>query len=231
MKASVLRLCSILVFLLLMIGCAGRSHENSNLLTVAALQGTYDLNTGDMPGDLSGDDGFNMISEMVEIDANTLTFAPTFAGRGPFTLVGNTLTVTDSHGNIDVHQVTLSDAGNTLTVLDEIDGDVETFVLTRRDGTGTSNEVTKANLQGRYDVDATRTTVEKLVSGEVNVAGDIVTVSLTYSQTGSFTLAGTTLTLTETNGATTMLRATLSHDGNTLTLIDKDRNTFVYKRR
>ncbi|MDH3602009.1 MAG: hypothetical protein OEU26_20550, partial [Candidatus Tectomicrobia bacterium] len=162
MKASVLRLCSVVVFLLLVIGCAGRGHENSNALTVADIQGTYDLNTGDMPGDLAGDHGFHMISEMLEIDANTLTFAPTFVGMGPFTLAGNTLTVTDSHGNTDAHQVTLSDTGNMLTVIDEIHGELKTFMFTRRDGTGTSNEVTVANLQGTYDLDATPGWLTKL---------------------------------------------------------------------
>lgn len=77
MKASVLRLCSVTVSLLLVIGCAGVGDENTNPLTVANLQGTYDLNTDAMPADLAGD-GFNMISEMLEIDANTLTFAPIF---------------------------------------------------------------------------------------------------------------------------------------------------------
>ena len=133
----------------------------------------------------------------------------------------------------EVVHVTLSDTGNRLTVRDEIHGDVETFVFTRRDGTGTSNEVTEGTLQGTYDLDATHATVDKLVSGELDVAGNIVTVSLTFSQTGSFTLAGNTITLTETDGATTVLRATLSHDGNTLalTVVDKDRDTFVYERR
>ena len=153
MKASVLRLRSVVVFLLLVIGCAGVCHANPNALTVADLQGTYDLNPGAsaLPGDLVGDHGLKMISEVAEIDANTLTFAPTFAGKGPFTLAGNTLTVTDSNGNTEDVQVTLSDTGNMLTVIDEIDKDVTTFVFTRRDGTGTSNEVTEANLQGTYD--------------------------------------------------------------------------------
>jgi len=80
--------------------------------------------------------------------------------------------------------------------------------------------------------DATHTTVENLVSGELEVAGNIVTVSLTGSQTRPFTLAGDTITLTETDGSTTVLRATLSNDGNTLTLtFVKDRDTFAYERR
>ena len=88
MKVSVLRLCSVAVFLLAVIGCAAVGDRNSNGLTVANLQGIYDLNTDAMPSDLTGDDGFNMIWETLTIDANALTFAPTFAGMGPFTLAG-----------------------------------------------------------------------------------------------------------------------------------------------
>ena len=235
MKASVFRLCSVAVFWLLTIGCAGASDKSPNALTDADLQGTYDLNTDAMTVDLAGDGGFNMISETLEIDANTLTFAPTFAGMGSFTLTGNRLVITDSHGNTDVVQATLSDTGNTLTLIDEIDKDVETFVFTRRDGTGTSNEVTEANLQGAYDLDAANTTVKNLVflvAGELDVAGNVVTTSLTFSQTRSLTLAGSTITLTDTDGDTTVLRATLSHDGNTLTLtFVENRDTFVYERR
>ena len=236
-KVSVLRLCRVAVFLLPVIGYAGVGvgDENPNALTVPNLQGTYDLNTDAMPGDLAGDGGFNMISEMLEIDANTLTFAPTFAGMGPFTLAGNTLTITDSDGNMDVVQATLSDTGNILTLIDEIGEDVQTFVFNRRDGTSTSNEVTEATLQGTYDLDAANSTVNNFVflaSGELEVAGNIVTTSLTFSQTRSFTLAGDTITLTETDGDTTVLRATLSNDRNTLTLtFVEDRDTFVYERR
>ena len=95
--------------------------------------------------------------------------------------------------------------------------------------------MTKANLQGTYDLDATNTRVKNfplLVSGEFEVAENIVTTSLTFSRTRSFTLAGSTITLTETDGSTTVARATLSHDGNTLTLtFVEDRETFVYERR
>ena len=87
-------------------------------------------------------------------------------------------------------------------------------------------------LLERYDLDATHTTVEHLASGELEVAGNIVPISLMGSQTRSFTLASDTITLTETDGSTTVLRATLSHDGNTLTLtFVQDRDTFVYERR
>ena len=94
--------------------------KKPNALTVRKLQDSYDLNTDAMP---VGDDGFNMIPEILEIDANTLTFAPTFVGMGPFTL-----------------------ARNTLMLIDGIGEDVETCVFTRRAGAGTSNEVTEGNL-------------------------------------------------------------------------------------
>ena len=162
MRVSVLRLCSVAVSWLLVIGCAEASDKNPDALSVANLQGTYDLNTDAMPVHLTGG-GFSMISETLEIDTNTLTFSPTFAGMGSFTLAGNTLTVADRNGNTDVVQATLSDTGNMLALIDEIDKDVETFVFTRRDGAGTSNEVTEANLQGTYDLDAANTAVKQLV--------------------------------------------------------------------
>ena len=235
MRASVLRMCSVAVFLLLLSGSAGAEDNNPNALTVANLQGSYDLNSDALPADLAGGDGFSMIAEMLKIDANTLTFAPTFAGMGAFTLAGNTLTITDSNGNTDIVQASLNDTGNMLTLVDEIGGHAEIFVFTRRDGTGISNEVTAAKLQGTYDLDMANTMVKTfvfLVSGELDVAGNIVTTSLTFSQTSSFSLAGNSITLTDTDGDTTELRATLSHDGNTLTLIFvEDRDTFVYERR
>jgi len=147
------------------------------------------------------DDGFNKIPEILKIDANTLTFAPTFVGMGPFTLAGNALRITGDYTY--VVQATLSDTGNTLMLIDEIGDDVETCVFTRRAGAGTSNEVTEANLQRTYDLDATNTTVTNfvfLVSGELEIAGNMVTLALTFSQTSSFTLAGNTITLTDTGG-------------------------------
>ena len=92
MKVSLSRLSSVVVSLFVLIGCAAGGQENPKAFTVANLQGSYDLNTDAMPSNPAGDDGFNMISEMLDIDANTLTFAPTFAGMGPFTLTGRTLT-------------------------------------------------------------------------------------------------------------------------------------------
>ena len=235
MKASVSRLCGVAVLSLVVIGCAGVGDKTAKAFTVATLQGIYDLNTHSMPADLASGDGFSMISEMLEIDATTLTFAPTFAGTGPFTLAENTLTITDGYGNTEVLQTTFSDTGNTLTLVDKTDRDVETFVFTKLDGTGTSNEVTEANLQGTYDLDATNTTATNLVflvAGRLEIAGDMVTASLTFSQTRPFILAGNTITLTETDGDATLLQGTLSHDGNTLTLtFVEDRDTFVYERR
>ena len=235
MNASVLRLCSVAVFSFLAIGSAEVDAEDPNALTVADLQGVYDLNMDAMPVDPAGGHGFSMVSEALRIEADTLTFAPTFEGTGRFTLAGNTLTVTDSGGNTDVVRATLSDTGNRLTLVDQIGMDVETFVFTRRDGSGGSDEVTEANLQGTYDLDATGTTVGTLVflvSGQLQIAGNVVTTSLTFSQTRSFTLAGNTITLAEADGDTTVLRASLSDDGDTLTLtFVEDRDTFVYERR
>ena len=235
MKALLLQLCYVVVVLPVAAGCAGVDKSNPNALTIGNLQGTYALNTDSLPGDLAGDDGFKMISEMLEIEANTLTFAPVFAGTGPFSLTGNTLTITDGEDNIDIIQATFSDAGNKLTLVDEINNDIETFVFIRRDRIGASNEVTEAKLQGTYDLDVTNSKVKNFVylaSGELIIAGNVLTASLTFSQARPFSLAGNAITLTETDGSNTLLHAILSPDGNTLTLtFVEDRDTFVYERR
>ena len=235
MNASIRRLCSNAAVCLLAIGCAEAGDGNASALTAAEIQGTYDLKTDAMTTDQASGDAFRMIGERVEIRAATLTFAPTFEGVGPFTLAGNTLTVTHGNGYADVIQASFDDTGNTLTLVDEIGQDLETFVFVRRSGTGTSDEVTEANLQGTYDLDTTRSTVRNfpgLNSGELEVEGNIITTSLTFSQTRPYTLVGNTMTLTERDGDTSVLQAAMSQDGNTLTLtLVESQDTFVYVRR
>ena len=232
-RRSGLGMCGVAGILLLVTGFAGVGESRADSFTVASLQGTYNLKTDAVPADLVGDDGFRMISETLEISADTLTFAPTFSGTGPFALSGNLLTITDGQGNSEVLQATLSDTGNTLKLVDEIDQVVETMVFTRRGATDTSNEVTEANLQGTFDLDVTNTTLKyavPLISGVLKVAGNTVTASLTFSETRPFALTGNTITLTEVGGESTVLHATLSQDEDTLTLVDR-RDTFVYERR
>ena len=235
MQASVIPLSSIVAVCLLAIGCAQAGDGDVSALTAAELQGTYDLKTEALSADQDGDDAFRMIAERLEIGADTLTFAPTFEGMDPFTLAGNTLTVTHGNGHADVIQASFDDTGNTLTLVDEIGRDVETFVFVRRSGTSTSDEVTEANLQGTYDLDATSSTVKNLPfldAGELDIAGNVMRTSLTFSQTRPYTLVGNTITLTERDGNTSVLQATMSQDGNALTLIFVgSTDTFVYVRR
>lgn len=235
MRTSLSRLRGVAAWALLLIGCSAAGHANANTLTVDELQGIYALNTEAMPADPSGGDGFAMVSEMLEIDAKTLTFAPTFAGRGPFSLVGNTLTAGFDGGMTDVVQASLSDDGNVLTLVDEVFGSLETFVYRRRDGAGTSDEVSVATLQGSYELDPSKTRVAYfafLDSGALEISGDTLVASLTFSETRSFALAGDTLTLTDADGNTSAVRARMSDDGNTLTLtFVEERDTFVYERR
>ena len=232
MNASVIRARGIVAASLLAIGCAQAGDGAAGTLTVAELQGTYDLKTWSGP---AGDGAFDMISERLEIGADTLTFTPTFRGTGPFVLAGDTLTVTHGNGEEDIIQASFRDAGNTLTFVDEIGEDVATVVFVRRSGTGTSDEVTEANLQGRYDLDAARSTANTLPhldSGEVEISGSSMTTSLTFSQTRPYALVEDTIVLSETDGDTSRLRARLSQDGNTLTLTSlEDRHRFVYARR
>ena len=230
-----MRLCSGVTVYLLAIGCAQAEDGNASALTAAEIRGTYVLKTYAMATDQAGGDAFSMIGERLEIGAATLTFAPTFEGVGPFTLAGNTLTVTHRNGYADAIQASFDDTGNTLTLVDEIGQDLETFVFVRRSGTGTSDEVTEANLQGTYDLDTTGSTIRNfpgLDSGKLEVEGNIITTSLTFSQTRPYAIVGNTMTLTERDGDTSVLRAAMSQDGNTLTLISiESQDTFVYVRR
>ena len=232
MNASVTRLRGFAAASLLAIGCAQAGDGAAGTLTVAALQGSYDLKTW---SGQAGDGAFDMVSERLEIGAGTLTFAPTFRGTGPFVLAGDTLTVTHGNGQEDVIQASFRDTGNTLTLVDEIGDEVATFVFVRRSGTGTSDEVTEANLQGRYDLDAARSTANTLPhldSGELEISGSSMTTSLTFSQTRPYALVEDTVVLSETDGDTSRLRAHLSQDGNTLTLTSVEgSHRFVYARR
>ena len=91
--------------------------------------------------------------------------------------------------------------------------------------------MTVANLRGTYDLDVASSTAEDLVSGELEVEGDILTFSGTVVQTGSYTLAGNTLILTDSDGGTEVLQATFSNEDNTLTILDEDGDTSVFEKR
>lgn len=230
---SLLRWCGVAVLLLLPVGTATAGDEHPDALTLSGLQGLYDLKTDAMPAGHGG--GFTLISEVLEIDADALTFAPTYAGAGEYSLSGNTLTIVDGSGFVDVVEAMLSDGGNVLTLVDDIYGTLETFVFTRRSGTGTSNAVTVATLQGTYDLDAGRSALQNfahLVWGELDIAGDTLATSLTFSQTSALALDGNTVTLTHADGRITPLRASLGEDGTVLTLVFVEAgDTFVYERR
>lgn len=234
MKMQVVRFSTIIVFWLLVIGCDGGSDENQNALMVETLQGIYDLNLDATMSDLDDEDFFTVNSVMLEIGDHTETITITAEGMRPFTLAGTTLTITGNDGDPADLQVTLSDNGNTLTLtfVDE-DGVTSVFVLMRREGTGTSNEVTVDNLQGTYDLDVANTMVEglDLISGELEITGNMARLSATVSQTGSFALIGNTVTVTDNDGDMTDFQVTLSDDGSTLTLVDEDNDPFVFERR
>lgn len=220
MKAQVVRFSVIIVCWLLVIGCDGGSDENQNALMVETLQGLYDLNLDATMSDLVDEELFTVNSVMLEVGDTIGTITITAEGMRPFTLAGNTFTITDSDGDMTALQVTLSDNGNTLTFtfVDE-DGVTSVFVFIR--------------LQGTYDLDVANAMVEglDLVSGELEVEGNIARLSATVALTGPFALAGNTVTITDSNGDTTDFQVTLSNDGNTLTAVDEDNDTFVFERR
>jgi len=216
-------------------GCAGVGDNTPDALTIANLQGTYDLNMNAVAANPQNDGGFAMISEVLEIDGNTTVFSPTFAGARPYTLSGDTLTLTGSDGYADVIQATFGNGGSRLTLVDNIEGVAETFVFNRKAGEATSNEVTETNLRGRYALDVAGSVLKVFAaatSGELEIARGMVKVSLTFSQTRPFTLSEGAVNLKESDGNTLVLQATLSENGQSLKLIfPGDGGSFSYVKR
>ena len=209
--------------------------RKTSALTVANLLGTYELKTDRRPADSDSDTAFHMISERLEIGAESLTFAPTFAGEGHFTLADGNLTVTFQNGFEDVIQASLANSGNTLTLVDEIGDSVAVFVFERSNGAGTSNIVTEDTLQGTYALDLRRSRTAifpRLISGTLEILDNVMTTSLTFSQTRPYSLDGSRIALTEVDGSKTLLRASLTDGANTLALtFVEDDQTFVYLRQ
>ena len=219
----------------LLVGIAHADEEKTSALTIANLLGTYELSTDRWPAQSDSDTAFHMISERLEIGAETLTFAPTFAGEGRFTLADDDLTVTFQNGFEDVIQASLANNGNTLTLVDEIGDSVAVFVFERSNGAGTSNDVTEDALQGTYALDLRRSRTAifpLLVSGTLEIVDNVMTTSLTFSQTRPYSLAGDTIALTEADGSKSLLRASLTESASTLALtFVEDGQTFVYLRQ
>lgn len=219
----------------LLIRTAHADEEKANALTVANLLGTYELNTDRRPAESASDTAFHMISERLEIGAGTLTFAPTFAGEGHLTLAGAMITVTFRNGFEDVIQASFANSGNTLTLIDEIGDSVAVLVFERSNGAGTSNDVTEDTLQGTYALDLRRSRTAifpLLVSGTLEIVDDVMTTSLTFSQTRPYSLDGSTITLTEVDGSKSLLSASLTESATTLALtFVEDGQTFVYLRQ
>lgn len=219
----------------LLIGIAHADEETKIAPTVANILGAYELDTDRWLAETAGDTAFHMISERLEIGAETLTFAPTFAGEGHFTLVDNNLTVTFQNGFKDLIQASLANSGNTLTLVDTIRDSVAVFVFERSNGAGTSNDVTEDTLQGTYALDLRRSRAAifpLLVSGTLEIVDNVMTTSLTFSQTRPYSLDGSTITLTEVDGSKSLLRASLTESASTLALtFAEDDQTFVYMRQ
>ena len=223
--------------LLAFTGCSnGGDDDDQLLLTVNNLQGTYELNIGESTINFD-DDSLQGASGTLEIDGMTFraTLIATATDRGTFTLTGSTATTISDDGEVSTLQVAFSDNGNTLTLIDEA-GDQ--LVLTRRDGSGSSNDVTLENLQGVYDLDVTLSTGLDFESdGFLIISGDLSLTDTTFELTataqdeseGTFIIDGNTIVISEDDIGTSRLTAQLSET--TLTLVDEDGDRLVFQRR
>ena len=234
MNDTVLRFCRVGVLAAFSLGCTDVADNNPNPISIANLQGVYDLDMAAMADKAADDGGFKMISELLVIDGDTTVFTPTFEGARPFTLAGNTVTLTGG-GYDDIVQASFGDNGNRLTLVDEIDGDIETFVCIRRGDRAASDEISRANLKGRYELDVADSSLKTFtaaISGKLEVTRNMAKVSLTFSQTRPFTISGNAIKLRESDGTTTLLHTIRSRDGISLTLtFAESGESFVYLRR
>lgn len=94
------------------------------------------------------------------------------------------------------------------------------------DGSADPNAITASNLRGTYDLGE-----DEMTSAVLEVDGDTLAFTVTVMSTGTFTISGNTLTITDGDGGATLLQATLTNNGTTLSLVEEDSDTLVYDRR
>ncbi len=226
-----------LITLMLLLGCDGGDDNNpTDPLTVANLQGTYDLNvSGSMLSDTI-DDEVEVLFGTLEVGTTSATFSLTTSSTRSFEIADmNTITVTDEDGDMTDAQVTLTNNGATLTLLSSGD----TLVLERRGGASGSDELTLTNLQGTYDLDIASSS--PLDIGDVDfvvtsASLDVMDNTVTFTATGvnmvTYVILGeVTVTITEDDGDMVDLRATLSNNTAQLRLVEADGDRFIFDRR
>ena len=226
----------ILGVLTLLLGCDD-GDDDDNDLTVANLQGTYDLDVSrSMLGGFT-EANIDVISGMLEVDATAVTFNITGVSTLSFVIAdANTLTLTDADGDMQNVQATLTGNGATLTIVVPNSGNMVVF---NRLDAGTGNDLTIANLQGTYSLNVAASAPLDLIDDDFRVTSavlEITDTTLTLTQTGTF--EGTymitgedTVTVTEADGDVLEFTASLSNDSMNLRFVDQAGNLYQLNKR
>ncbi len=220
--------------LALLAGCDGGGDNNVDELTMANLQGTYDLDiTASMPGGIVDDD-VNLVSGTLDVDNATVTLALTTTQTRTFAIAdGTTVTVTDGAGDTVDVQTTLTDGGATLTL-----SNGETLVFMKRSAS-TGTDLTLANLQGTYDMDIANSAPLDIGDEDFVVTSavlDIMDMDITFTATGTnvvtYAITGASqVTITEADGDVMVLSATLTNDTMRLRVVEDDGDVLVFNKR
>ena len=224
--------------LALQFGCSGGDDDDTtDPLTVANLQGTYDL---DVPASRLEDviiDDLEVSSGVLDIDATSLVFIVMGALIRSFDIVdATTLALTDADGNTVEVQASLTDDGGTLTLVDSSNGDILVFI---RRGPGRGNALTVDNLQGEYDLDVANSSSMDLsddpfmiTEAVLDVTGMTLTFMVTGTLEGPYSIVNqTTITVTTADGDMIDVAATLSESATRLRLVDEDDNVYLFDKR
>jgi uncharacterized lipoprotein NlpE involved in copper resistance len=237
-----LRLFSALILstlLFVFIGCNDNDDhdDDTTLITVDNIQGTYDLNIDDSTIVAFDSVGIQVISGTLVINDATFitTLAVTATDSGAFTLTGSTITITSADGSVSTDEVVFSDNGNTLTLVDETGGQE---VWARIDGSGASDDLTLENLQGVYAFDKDRSTQTDFgLDSSSIISAELMINDMTFEATATaqvessetFVIDGNIIELSDDDGEITRFTATLTET--TLTLVDEFGDRFVFDRR
>ena len=229
------------IMLAVLFGCAGGGgggddDNPANRLTMANLQGIYDLNAAQsIIGDFTDGTAVVALGEL-EVQANMLVLAVTGTTTETFVIAdAQTLTLTEADGDMVSLQTTFTDNGATLTFVED-DGDRLVFV---RRGAANSNALTEDNLQGTYDLDVAGSSPlsfdddDRVITAFVlDVMGMMLTLTATSELTATYVITDSlTLTFTDDNGDVDELEAILSDNGTVLTLIEADGDRLVFEQR
>ncbi len=219
-----------------LMGCDGGSDNQFDLLTVANLQGTYDLDVGTSMLGNTIDAGVDLVSGILNVNSTMAVLDLTTTQTQTFVVTdANTITATTSDGGMAAIQTTLTNNGTTLTLISSGD----TLVFNKRGGTGTGTDLTLDNLQGTYDLDVVNTSPLDIGDDDFVVTSavlDIMDTNITFTATGTnaatyVITSDIEVSATEADGDVLVLRTTLSNNATRLRFVDGDGNIFDFNKR